>query len=83
MIVKGATYDDWTDSGMDIVTECNVDVMADMWAQSDVRAYVPEPYGCLRGAPSGLSVPRTTTRCWRSERQGGHLTPFRTPPPLL
>ena len=31
-IVEGAEYDDWTDSGMDIVTECNVDVMAEIAA---------------------------------------------------
>ena len=46
-IVSGATYDDWTDSGMDIVTECNVDVMAEMWASSDFTQDLPDPYACL------------------------------------
>ena len=46
-IVKGTRYDDWTDSGMDIVTECNVDAMADMWATSDFTKVLPDPYECL------------------------------------
>jgi ribose transport system substrate-binding protein len=46
-IVNGATYDDWTDSGMDIVTECNVDVMAEAWATSDFTTPLPDPYECL------------------------------------
>jgi ribose transport system substrate-binding protein len=46
-IVKGTEYDDWTDSGMDIVTECNVDAMADMWATSDFTKPLPDPYACL------------------------------------
>ncbi len=46
-IVDGTTYDDWTDSGMDIVTECNVDVMAEMWANSDFTQNLPDPYDCL------------------------------------
>lgn len=47
-IVKGTRYEDWTDSGMDIVTECNVDVMADMWATSDFTKVLPDPYECLK-----------------------------------
>jgi ribose transport system substrate-binding protein len=46
-IVSGATYDDWTDSGMDLVTKCNVDVMAEMWANSDFTQNLPEAYECL------------------------------------
>jgi ribose transport system substrate-binding protein len=46
-IVNGATYDDWTDSGMDIVTECNVDVMAEAWANRDFTAPLPDPFECL------------------------------------
>jgi ribose transport system substrate-binding protein len=47
-IVKGTRYDDWTDSGMDIVTECNVDVMAEAWATSDFTAPLPDAYDCLQ-----------------------------------
>jgi ribose transport system substrate-binding protein len=47
-IVKGTRYDDWTDSGMDLVTECNVDAMADMWATSDFTKTLPDPYECLK-----------------------------------
>jgi hypothetical protein len=32
---------------MDIVTECNVDVMAEMWATSDFTAELPDAYSCL------------------------------------
>ncbi|MBC7251233.1 MAG: sugar-binding protein [Anaerolineae bacterium] len=46
-IVNGAQYEDWTDSGMDIVTKCNVDVMAEMWATSDFTKTLPDPYACL------------------------------------
>jgi ribose transport system substrate-binding protein len=46
-IVSGTSYDDWTDSGMDIVTECNVDVMAEAWATSDFTQPLPDPYDCL------------------------------------
>ena len=46
-IVKGTRYDDWTDSGMDIVTECNVEVMAEAWATSDFTTPLPDPYECL------------------------------------
>ena len=46
-IVKGTRYEDWIDSGMDIVTRCNVDVMAEMWATSDFTRALPDPYRCL------------------------------------
>ena len=57
-IVKGTRYEDWTDSGMDIVTECNVDVMADMWATSDFTKTLPDPYECLEtaAAPEKLTI---------------------------
>ena len=41
------TYPAFSDSGMDIVTRCNVDVMAEMWAKSDFTQTLPDPYGCL------------------------------------
>ena len=44
---KGASYADWTDSGMDLVTECNVEVMDKMWATSNFSADLPDPYSCL------------------------------------
>jgi len=47
-IVKGTRYESWTDSGMDIVTECNVDVMAEAWANSDFTKPLPDPYACLQ-----------------------------------
>jgi len=47
-VVKGKKFESWTDSGMDIVTKCNVDVMADMWAASDFTKPLPDPYDCLK-----------------------------------
>jgi ribose transport system substrate-binding protein len=55
-IVSGTSYDDWTDSGMDIVTECNVDVMAEAWATSDFTQPLPDPYDCLAAAPEELTI---------------------------
>jgi len=46
-IVKGTKYETWTDSGMDIVTKCNVNEMAAMWAASDFTKTLPDPYSCL------------------------------------
>jgi ribose transport system substrate-binding protein len=46
-IVKGTRYESWTDSGMDLVTKCNVKEMADMWAASDFTKTLPDPYACL------------------------------------
>ena len=46
-IVKGTRYESWTDSGMDIVTKCNVNEMAAMWAASDFTKTLPDPYECL------------------------------------
>jgi len=46
-IVKGTKYESWTDSGMDLVTKCNVKEMADNWAASDFTKALPDPYGCL------------------------------------
>jgi ribose transport system substrate-binding protein len=64
--LKGATYDDWTDSGMDIVTECNVDAMADMWATSDFTKDLPDAYGCLEGAAAAPAEgePEKLTIAW-------------------
>jgi ribose transport system substrate-binding protein len=47
-ITAGKQFEDWTDSGMDIVTECNVDAMADMWASSDFTKTLPDAYACLK-----------------------------------
>ena len=46
-ITKGTRYESWTDSGMDLVTKCNVDAMADNWATSDFTKPLPDAYGCL------------------------------------
>ena len=46
-IVAGKVFPEWTDSGMDIVTKCNVDVMAEMWETSDFTQELPDPYACL------------------------------------
>jgi ABC-type sugar transport system substrate-binding protein len=43
-ITKGADYDDWTDSGMDIVTANNVDAMATAWETSDFTQPLPPAY---------------------------------------
>ncbi len=47
-IVNGKRFEKWTDSGMDIVTKCNVDAMAEMWATSDFTKPLPDPYACLK-----------------------------------
>jgi ribose transport system substrate-binding protein len=61
-IVNGTRYDDWTDSGMDIVTECNVDVMAEAWATSDFTKPLPDAYECLEGAAP--AAPEKLTIAW-------------------
>jgi ribose transport system substrate-binding protein len=43
-IVEDAQYDDWTDSGMDIVTENNVDAMIQAWETSDFTQPLPDPF---------------------------------------
>jgi ribose transport system substrate-binding protein len=56
-ITKGKKFESWTDSGMDIVTKCNVDVMAGMWAASDFTKKLPDPYECLKAAaPEKLTI---------------------------
>jgi ribose transport system substrate-binding protein len=40
-IVNGAEFEDFTNSGMDLVDACNVDVMAEMWATNDFTAELP------------------------------------------
>jgi ribose transport system substrate-binding protein len=62
-IVEGAEYEDWTDSGMDIVTECNVDIMAEMWASSDFTQDLPDPYACLEGGAEAEG-PESLTIAW-------------------
>lgn len=46
-LVHGTRYESWTDSGMDIVTQCNVRVMAQMWADRDFTLTLSNPYECL------------------------------------
>jgi len=43
LIVNDAQYDSFTNSGMDIVTDKNVDVMAEAWATQDFTKPLP-PY---------------------------------------
>ena len=43
-IVEGAEYEDWTDSGMDIVTPKNVDAMITAWETSDFTQPLPDPF---------------------------------------
>jgi ABC-type transport system substrate-binding protein len=50
-MVEGAEYDDWTDSGMDIVTMANVDAMAEAWATSDFTQPLPDPFAEVAEAP--------------------------------
>ncbi|MEA3334645.1 MAG: sugar-binding protein [Chloroflexota bacterium] len=40
-IVEGVEYDGFTNSGMDLVDECNVDVMAEMWEKQDFTIELP------------------------------------------
>ena len=42
-IVNGATYESFTNSGMDIVTINNVDAMAEAWATNDFTKPLPSP----------------------------------------
>ena len=42
MIVNGKSYDSFTNSGMDIVTICNVDAMAEAWAKNDFTKPLPD-----------------------------------------
>ena len=62
-ITKGTRYESWTDSGMDLVTKCNVDAMADMWATSDFTKPLPDPYECLAEA-AAPAVPEKLTIAW-------------------
>jgi ribose transport system substrate-binding protein len=43
-VVNGATYEDFTNSGMDIVTINNVEAMATAWANSDFTQPLPPAY---------------------------------------
>jgi alpha-glucoside transport system substrate-binding protein len=40
-IVNGAEFESFTNSGMDLVDECNVDVMAEMWEKQDFTLELP------------------------------------------
>jgi ribose transport system substrate-binding protein len=46
-VVKGVRYGDWINSGMDIVTRCNVDAMSERWETSDFSKVLPHHYSCL------------------------------------
>jgi ribose transport system substrate-binding protein len=43
-IVEGKKFEDWTDSGMDIVTAKNVDAMVEAWETHDFTKPLPEPF---------------------------------------
>ena len=40
-IVNGKTFESFTNSGMDLVDKCNVDVMAEMWEKQDFTITLP------------------------------------------
>lgn len=46
-VVRGVRYGDWINSGMDIVTRCNVDAMSERWDTSDFNKALPHHYSCL------------------------------------
>jgi ribose transport system substrate-binding protein len=59
-IVNGKKFDPkWTDSGMDIVTPANVDVMADMWKTMDFTKVLPPPFP--EAAPAAAAAPAVVT----------------------
>jgi ribose transport system substrate-binding protein len=43
-LVEGKEFEDWTDSGMDIVTAKNVDAMIEAWETSDFTQPLPDPF---------------------------------------
>jgi ribose transport system substrate-binding protein len=43
-LIEGKEFDDWTDSGMDIVTPNNVDAMIEAWETSDFTKPLPDPF---------------------------------------
>jgi ribose transport system substrate-binding protein len=43
-IVNGKKFDDWTDSGMDLVTTKNVDAMKAMWDSHDFTKPLPPAF---------------------------------------
>jgi ribose transport system substrate-binding protein len=43
-IVNGKEFEPFTNSGMDLVTEKNVDVMAEMWEKQDFTLNLPDPF---------------------------------------
>jgi ribose transport system substrate-binding protein len=45
-IVEGKTFESFTNSGMDIVTICNVEEMATAWETSDFTQPLPDPFSC-------------------------------------
>jgi ribose transport system substrate-binding protein len=57
-IVNGAEYDSFTNSGMDIVDPCNVDVMAEMWAQEDFTIELPPTCSAeeVAAAATGMEI---------------------------
>jgi len=40
-IVNCKTFEDFTNSGMDLVDSCNADVMAEMWEKQDFTITLP------------------------------------------
>ena len=53
-MVEGAEYDDWTDSGMDIVTMANLDAMIEAWETSDFTKPLPDPFAEGAVAPAAM-----------------------------
>jgi ABC-type transport system substrate-binding protein len=51
-MVEGSEYEDWTDSGMDIVTMANLDAMIEAWETSDFTKPLPDPFEEMAEAPA-------------------------------
>jgi ribose transport system substrate-binding protein len=43
-VAHGKRFPDWVDSGMDIVTEHNVDAMIEAWETHDFTKPLPPPF---------------------------------------
>jgi ribose transport system substrate-binding protein len=53
-MVEGAEYEDWTDSGMDIVTMANLDAMIEAWETSDFTKPLPDPFAEMAEEPAAM-----------------------------
>jgi ribose transport system substrate-binding protein len=64
LIVNGKTYDTFTNSGMDIVTACNVDAMEAAWAANDFTKPLPD-WKCQQASASNKALSdNTLTIAW-------------------